>query len=63
MRRPWMPVLAAITAVAVLETLGQLDGDSLVRAGSNAVAIAATLITCLVFGDIRGLVQTAARFR
>lgn len=58
-----LPVLTAIAAVTLLETSGLLHGGTFLRAGGYAAAITATLITCLIFGDIRGLLQTAARIR
>lgn len=58
-----MPALAAVVAVTMLETSGLLHAEIMVRLASYAVAVAATLLACLVFGDVRGLAQTAARVR
>jgi O-antigen/teichoic acid export membrane protein len=58
-----VPVLTAIAAISALELSGLLNGDALLRASGYAAAIGATLTTCLIFGDVRGLLQTAARLR
>jgi O-antigen/teichoic acid export membrane protein len=58
-----LPVLSAVAALTMLQVSGLLNGDTLVRAGAYAAAIATTLFTCLIFGDIRSLLHTAARIR
>lgn len=58
-----LPVVCAVVAVSASDMSGLLDGEEAVRLGSYTVTIAATFLTCLVFGDLRGLIQSAARLR
>lgn len=58
-----LPIVCAISAITVSERSGLWEGDVMVRTGSYAAVIAATFLSCLVFGDIRGLIQSAARLR
>jgi O-antigen/teichoic acid export membrane protein len=58
-----MPALVAVVSVSLLEFTDIQQADWLIRNVFYAAAIAATMIVCLVFVDLRGLLRTAASVR
>lgn len=56
-----MPVLAAVVSVMALEFTSLPEGDAFFRFAGYGAAITITGIACLLFGDVRSLVQTLAK--